>query len=758
MEIKSVKKGDLLAKCNGSLENIWYIADGTVKASASGEKLSITLKKGDFIGLCDFDTGVHTFDYVAETNCQVMNFSTREYLVESDFVASKPDNCRGIVWSMNHYARNVYSILDSLCTRNQMLCKLIRELYVSYIEYSQLLHSEVRDIADLEEIIEPVILGGTQKSMMNMHTGIATFLADKEKAYELVENKFIPGYMLHCASDFHEAVSSFEYIASTVNDCEALLIDSSGDDLLNRYEELSYKITAEHPLSSEIKNKIEQIYSVMEENYPELIEERKNIFENKSARVANHTASKDADSSEETVSVSSLLIGSMETIFKFASYPDEYAQVIREAVKEFKTFSDPFSTEQNVMKVRRTLEDNFYHLYLAVMEATLETGEIPPIISMFLNFGYLDEDLAGIDNACTIYHIAQTYQGKPSEHIYTGYEWLKAIFLREREPSINELGQSFEEYIKEMADNGRISREHVNLYLKERGQMVMFELQNMFRRASRMCSGKISVFCPVLIGKQFLRGPQEEILGYHKVVETRDYFRSIDYSLFYREQVCVFNEKENIHDVIHVEVLPDIILLPVVGQRGAMWQEVVGKDKMTSARMAIPVFNIEDLEKIMLRMFGEYRWEMCKREMGMRWNDVTSPSLTSLYYDFLQFYRKNSEINTEQKEKIKTGLQKSKNNFKEYFVNDYIQYIKYESKGAPHLTKMARSILFSQCPFSATVRFNLIENPIYTEVAEKYRFQAAKNIHRYENIVKKLTSKGLDIPKELIREIDFYNL
>lgn len=756
METKSVKKGDLLAKRGGSVDNMWYISDGSV--TASDGKLTITLKKGDFIGLCDFDSGIHTFDYTADGPASLMNFSTREYMLESDFAAAKPDNARGIAWSANHYARSVYSVLDAMCLRNQKLCRAAEELYNSYIEFAQTLNSEVKEIEDFGEIATPVYLGGSQKSLMEMHKGIAVLLSDKEKSHELLENKFVPGYMLHCASDFHEAVSSVEYISSTVKDLEDTLINSFGDDLLKRYEDLYLKISIDHPLSSEIKTKIDLIYLLMEDVCPQQIEERKHAFDDKRTRLYNsNDKSGENEGHEDSSSTASKLIGSMEYIFKFASYPDEYADVIREAVRAFKSMSDPFSTEPDAMKLRRTIEDNFYHLYLAVMEAALEKGETPPIISMFLNFGYLDEDLAGINNACALYHLSETYTGNEAEHIFTGYEWLRAIFLREKEPSINEFGQTFAEYIREMADSGRIPQEHINLYLKERGQMVMFELQNMFRRASRMCSGKVSVFCPVLLEKQFLRGPKDEILNIHQIVETRDNFRRIDFSLFYREQVCVFNKKENIHDVIHVEVLPDIVLLPVVGQRGVMWQEVVGKDKMTSARMMLPAFNIEDLEKVMLRMFGEYRWEMCKREMGMRWNDVTSPSLTSLYYDYLQFYRKNSEINAEQKEKIKSGLLKSKNNFKEYFVGDYMLYIKYESKGAPHLTKMARSILFTQCPFSARIRFNLSENPIYTDIAEKYRFQTAKSIHRYENIVKKLNSKGLEIPKELVHEIDFYN-
>jgi hypothetical protein len=222
--------------------------------------------------------------------------------------------------------------------------------------------------------------------------------------------------------------------------------------------------------------------------------------------------------------------------------------------------------------------------------------------------------------------------------------------------------------------------------------------------------------------------------------------------------MCVFSEKENIHDVIHVEVRPDIILSPVVGTRGAMWQEISGRDRTTPARFIFPVINVENLEKLVIRVLGNYRWEICKRMQGMRWNDVTDPSLTSLYCDYLQFYRKNSDLSPEHKEKVKIGLQRYKQNFKEFFINDYSEYIKYESAGSPHLNKIARGILFSQCPFSSAIRAKLGENPIFAEVSERYRIKNGQQLHKLDNLVKKLNSKGQPIPPELKREIDFYNM
>ena len=50
-------------------------------------------------------------------------------------------------------------------------------------------------------------------------------------------------------------------------------------------------------------------------------------------------------------------------------------------------------------------------------------------------------------------------------------------------------------------------------------------------------------------------------------------------------------------------------------------------------------------------MIGDFRWELCRRVQGMRWNDVTEHSLTSDYYDYVMFYSKNRDLSQEAKEK-----------------------------------------------------------------------------------------------------------
>ncbi|MBQ9332728.1 MAG: Crp/Fnr family transcriptional regulator [Lachnospiraceae bacterium] len=755
MDAKQIKKGEIIARKDSAIENLWYIADGTVTMDSGAYK--ITLKKGDFIGLADFDTGVHSFLYYASADTQLMNFSTRENLYNTAFYSSKPENSRALALSINRILRDSYTVLSDMCAASESLSKLLFDTYSRYCEYTREVHASIEAMETMNDAPEPVYMSVNQKLLYVTQKGMASTLSNKDAGANITASGLIPGYMIHSVSELHEIAGAIEYVREVIDECLDLMMSESEDDLYGRLGDIAIKATRDHSLYPAILELMEGLSNAVSGYSPELADSRHYVYERK-AESMNSSSGEDSDESEEDKSVASKLVGSMNTIMEYANFPEEKATKLKEAVNAFKQVSDPFSSEDEVRRLRQVIEEGFYQLYLSVLQVRVGQKDVPVIIKMFLDFGYLDEELAGMKNACDLYNICLTFAGNPDKGVYTASEWLMAILYQKREPSINEFEQGYEEYIKEQVTNGRIQAAQAKAIVADRSQKVLFEIQNMFRRTSKMCSGQILAFMPVLCDYQMIRGPREDLLDPHTILEAIESIRAIDYSLFYRETMCVFSEKENIHDVIHVEVKPDIILSPVVGTRGAMWQEISGRDRTTPARFVFPVINVENLDKMVAKVLGNYRWEICKRMQGMRWNDVTDPSLTSLYCDYLQFYRKNSDLSPEHKEKVKIGLQRYKQNFKEYFVNDYCEYIGYESAGSPHLNKVARGILFSQCPFSADIRAKLADNPIYAEVSERYRIKTGQQLHKLDNIVKKLNSRGQPVTPELKKEIDFYNM
>ena len=123
-----------------------------------------------------------------------------------------------------------------------------------------------------------------------------------------------------------------------------------------------------------------------------------------------------------------------------------------------------------------------------------------------------------------------------------------------------------------------------------------------------------------------------------------------------------------------------MILMPNAGTRTLMWQETSGAKIDTPARFMFPIFSAVDLDDQMVECIGRYRWEICRRVQGVYWNDIREKSLTAEYCDFIQYYRKNSDLSADAKEKIKTALSRARNSYREVFVKDYQAWMKYESQ------------------------------------------------------------------------------
>ncbi|MGN0376844.1 MAG: hypothetical protein ACI4ED_04340 [Suilimivivens sp.] len=442
------------------------------------------------------------------------------------------------------------------------------------------------------------------------------------------------------------------------------------------------------------------------------------------------------------------LTGSLDKILKYAGCEEGLVNDFKVNIAAYRELKDKNSSQEYAVSLRRKLTGLFYKVYEAAFKASLRTGSLPVIIRMLFDFGYVDEELAGMDNAVYLYGLAQSMPTDPERGVYSLYQWLMAIYRGKKETSRNELDMDYREYLHEQKKMGRISKDQEAALLQSNLSRVIFEIQNVFPVVNKLTFGQLSVFCPVFSKHNVFKGLSSQLVTADKVVAEIDKIRSKDFKAFYRGTLFS-DQKNNLNEMVEVEVLPDIILMPNVGGRSITWQEIEGKKRTTPARMMCSVFHTEEFAQSMLHMTGEFRWEMCKRDQGGRWNDLSEPSLTSEYYDYVQFYRKNKELSAETKEKIKAQLIKVRNNYKLMFVTDYILWMRYESEGLPRLNKAARNILFTYCPFPKETRKRLETNPLYKQAIEKFTVQNAKKLHRITLLCKKLENSAGGVPEEI---------
>lgn len=445
---------------------------------------------------------------------------------------------------------------------------------------------------------------------------------------------------------------------------------------------------------------------------------------------------------------------SLQKILAYADCDKKLEEAFAKSLISYKRLSQKSSSDDAARILRHELTGLFYKLYEKVFGTFVKTGKLPVVIRMFLEFGYVDEELAGMENAVYLYQLVEQLPTNPGEGVYSLFQWLVAVYAGKKEPSRNELDMDYREYLREEKRMRRISPEEEEALLKNNLSRVNFEIRNMFISVNKITFGQPTTFCPVFSKHTVLKSLSSSLVTAEKVKAILDKIRSIDFGVFYRDTLYSNPDRGLNGLMIKTEVLPDVILLPNVGSRGVMWQEIEGRKRDTPGRLMCSMFHVEDLEKTFMELAGDFRWEMCKRIQGGRWNDLSEPSLTSEYCDYVQFFKRNRELSSDTKEKIKMQMGRARNNYRQMFVGDYVQWLRYESTGSPRLNKVVRQILAVYCPFSAAVRNKVAVNPLFKEPIEKYTIIHSKEVHKITLLCKKMETTG-GVPAELAEYLRF---
>ena len=462
----------------------------------------------------------------------------------------------------------------------------------------------------------------------------------------------------------------------------------------------------------------------------------------------------DMERSEAGGETGTTIVNALSTILAYSAAPPETAAKFEEQIAAFKANENRYDSSDEARALRRNITTTFYEIFTPCFLKSLTDEDLPIELKMFFMFGFVDEELAGEKNTTILCNMAKSYTPDPDGNVLLLYEWLKKIYMLEADPSKNEFDQDWPTYLREQRTSGAINDAQLEAMMNNSMKRLDFEIHNLFSLGNRMTFGRISSFVPVFDSQNVLRPLDMAYLTWSKVNSYFEKIRSVDYGVFCRQ--AVFSDPEiGITQLYYDDdITPYMILMPNVGSRASLWQEINGKNRRTKARMLVSIFNTENTEESMIKLFGEFRWEMCKTVQGVHWNDVTDPSLTSMYCDYLQFFKKNSALSSENKEKLRTDLKKFSNNYKNVFIADYLAYIKFESNSSPRLNKVAREILFTFCPFSKEIREKLSDNPQYTELINHYIAHINNVAKPISNAIHKLTKEEFEVPEVLTKQLE----
>lgn len=746
MNVIKLNAGAVLAKRQDKVMEWYLIQEGTVVQKFGFSE--IVLGKNSMIGILETDW--YICDYVVKEDVSMIAVPCKNG-AELQRMLAEHVNFRPVflkaALEQRHKALGLYLELRKKC---DFLHKSAEKVYEDYQALCGELLIEEQPFMRIDSFEAIELTHRAESWEINSSNSLMKTYLKEYMQLMVRDNGLCVGAIMDAAAQMRRVTQGINEMVKYLSYNREILFAESENDLFHLYFDLAVTASGQKQDIEKIKIGMKNICDVMQVLgvfSVKQIAEAKKRYENYD--FAKTTTGRINVASEDCV----------VHIMEYAEYDKVKISEFKQLLDAYKSLPDMLSTDSDAYRLRKQITQEFYQIYYKAFMKSMEQKEkLSPIMVMFFNFGFMDVEMLGEEHTNAVYNLTEHLGLFESEHVYTIYQWLIRIYKGESDPSKNEFDQDYRAYLLEQRKHGELTEQQMKELEHRSDKKVEFEIMNLFTTGNRMTYGKVSTFCPVLNEGDFINSVEKLALTAEKIELAINKVRDVDFSIFYREIIFRDAEKGIPQEPIMKEVLPDVILMPVVGIRGAMWQETANAKTDTSARFLFPIFMANDLDEQMSENMGRYRWEICRRIQGVYWNDIREKSLTAEYCDYLQFYRKNSNLSAEAKEKVKLALSRSRNSYREVFAKDYQNWLKFESKGSFRLNKVAREILIQYCPFVKETREELKTNPVYEPAFSKLEINNQKKVQRLMAIYDKYVAAGGTVTADLKDNLMFYQL
>lgn len=765
--VNQIPQGTVIFRESEAAECIAIVLRGRIQIKNRGS--SVLAGVGTFFGMSDVMAGRYQSSYIAYDNVIVYVFEMKDYedlsriagenkdygglivtsqcryLKEMDrirgllneearglfeFLSSYSKKCTGIGRKSGYLAKdiecvgelkpykNTNDIDEELLEYNKQCCTLPINIMKEYYSNNVISTYQVKQQVPL---IHQMVRECTRLSSYIFELFMSLFCNGNECLFQIVVNLL---FKLKDQKEWKQTLSDIaEKCIEKINQTEKLLHDELNMDLNVNHEYLEqiyYQI-----ISGDLEEKKERQASV-----------------------------------EDAVDDNAILAqtsNSLNKILQYASMAPDETEEWMQLMDTFLHMGDKGATDDDARKLRRRIAEKYYTLYYKVFLTAHEKNDESILINLFLNYGLLDERLLTQEQIIMLYHLDKGSIEHESCCVYNMREWLTEIYEGRKSPSKSEFDLDYDDALRERKRVEKLSDAQMKELSEDKDAKLRYELNNMLKYNNRISSGRISSFVPFLYKDIFYSAIEKMFHSADEINAAINRLMSVDFSIFCREVLYYDIEKGIKKEYIIKKVFPDVILLPVSGSVGVMWQEITGRKRDTPGRFLIPILLEENLDDIIVQLFGRFRWEICRTEQGTAWNNIQYPSLTSEYYDYIQFYQKNRDLTPEKKEKLKSQITRGRGNMREVFLIDYISWITREYKGEVRLNKVARAILATYIPFRQDLREKIMGQPMFQDAMNRYEKNRKHTVREMELRIRSLEKDGVEIPDALMDTFEYWN-
>ncbi len=765
--VNQIPKGTEVFLENEPASYVCVVIRGRILARS--ESVKISLPSGSFLGVFDLSVGHYVSDYIAAEDSMLYAFPVHDKKMLRELLLSNNKDYRGLmVNSLTKYFHELSKINMEYHRMTDDLYQLLTEAYAKYKSFCRDAGEGVHTLPALEHMEKYQDEMLVDRQNFPYYQDLAKVPADVQKSFFGCGIELTMNHISNLSGIISSLFIDTREVCAYVKEHFSCLYNDGTQNLLTGLMKLSYEtgkknrpVQGLQPLLDKMLDEFNRMEEILERcmGIPSLAK-RERLEKMYTAVLVGEEMEA---ASEEAVATSDeeiyqSLRGALSQIIDFSEVPKEQLKVFTDALNTFVHAKDRMSTEDDFRALRRQIADGFYTLYRAIFLKTLQNNTaMPKAVELFLKYGFTDERLLSKEQTLDLCHLDVSTKNKYHCTMFTIPEWLEAVYTGKRQPSKNEFDMEYVEMLREQKKMGEITAEEEKKLAADQMKKLEYEMQNMFRYNHRIVSGQPSVFVPVLCSEQMMSSPSRAAITKDRMGQMVEKYREIDFSVFYRELSYADAASGIEKEQIMKEVVPDIILFPAYGQNSIMWQELSCKRRDSAGRFLFPIMAEGNIDDLVIRTFGRFRWELCRTMQGSSWNNIQYKSLTSEYADYIQFYKKNKELSEERREKVKQQIMKGKNNTREIFVQDYELWIKSEALGAMRLNKVSRDILSMYCPFNKEIR-NAVENqPAFEDPIARFRRERMKKVRELELRYHGYTTKlGITLTQELIDNLSFY--
>ena len=597
MATVSVKQGSYLFESGQPIKELYLVLKGNFTLSFPGG--TYTLSVGEIIGTYALYTGLHSMTCQANEDSTVVVLPVTDLHGLETFLKESPDYC---VLFLRSAFRQVNTLLQ-LHELVQLTCvNLYTDFSQDYANYQaccvrrNLTPVALPSFKTLQPFVEETVL---EPWSVAYYDGFLRLLSGTSSSLSK-EPSVVAGLIAGTCMDSQKILKTLQTMITYKQQVLSLYINDTQKDILKLYMDLYEKLGVDSPEGDFLHGALTHMDGLISGS--ELVSE--SHTRQRLAVLATQLQQKQLKTPVSDISINEDLSGSLEIILQYAGMDATFSKDFKDLVLQYMRTADKASSEDRVRELRLRITSAFYTLYTQTYFCTKENPAIPLAVQLFLYFGYVDENLAGTENLGFLCQAAQVLSKRTVSNVYTFYDWLNAIYDGKKEPCRNEFDEDYTDYIHVQKVSKKITAAEETALLADVRKKVEYELANVFLSVNKVTFGRISAFCPIFSAHKPLKRPDAAFVSEKELTQILSAIISVDFTAFYREYIYTNTAASIPKESLHLEILPDIILMPNIGTRGVVWQEIEGRKRSTPARMMLSVFYLEDLRPAIVRLTG----------------------------------------------------------------------------------------------------------------------------------------------------------